>query len=291
MLGDDQQEAVQQRWMARTHDEFYESEVDSWRDSGQALEEAKRTLADDFNRMQEIPVWFTDALNEVRDIRDENGDAAIPYTDKQLFDALKIEEYESSSGEGRDDPDLSWDDKKLQEPIGGPSPDQMNLPGIKPAELSERLTEDMRSQLESVVIRTFNGKAESDAGDVDPPSYLNDSVEEYQGEYWDQMDDRQRLQYAIDYGMADIDLPPDEDEEPPQTEMELPKTKDDELLKLVRSDDPKSIWKIADSPRGKELLLNSGWRGRLNLKDPESYSRFKQYVGRVKKEKPRAIAA
>jgi hypothetical protein len=84
--------------------------------------------------------------------------------------------------------------------------------------------------------------------------------------------------------MANIEIEPDEDEadEEPQAEMDLPPTTEaDPLLAAVRSSNPKSIWKVADSPRGKELLLKTGWSGVLNLKDPEAMARFKEYVGRV----------
>jgi GNAT superfamily N-acetyltransferase len=41
----------------------------------------------------------------------------------------------------------------------------------------------------------------------------------------------------------------------------------------------KGIRFIADSKYGKELLIDTEWRGKLDLKDPESMQRFKHYVG------------
>jgi hypothetical protein len=55
-------------------------------------------------------------------------------------------------------------------------------------------------------------------------------------------------------------------------------TEKDALLKLVQSKDPKAIWAIADSKRGKELLLSTDWFGKLDLKDKESMDRFRAYV-------------
>ena len=62
------------------------------------------------------------------------------------------------------------------------------------------------------------------------------------------------------------------------------------IAALANSSDPKAIWAIADSDRGKELLLNSDWYGTLNLKDPESMARFNAFVGKAK-DKPHAVAA
>jgi hypothetical protein len=99
------------------------------------------------------------------------------------------------------------------------------------------------------------------------------------------MDDSEKLQKAVDYGMADIEIEPDEDakEEPPpaQSEMELPE-KSDPIAEALASNDPKSVWKIADTPGGKRLLLGTSWAGVLDLKDPEAMQRFNAYVGKAK---------
>jgi hypothetical protein len=280
MLSSDQQERAQASWMRNTASEFLDSEIENWRDNGWALEEAKRDLVHQFNASHQN--WAADAVQQVMDDRAANGESPIPYDAFTLEEAIKIGDYEGRYGDGRDDPTITFDDSKLLQPTNA-SPGQGELPGIEPPDLSKRLTQDMRDQLESEMIAAFNKQAEKDAGDAEPPDYLGDSVSEYQGEVWDNMSDRERLRHAIDSGNADIEVEPDEDEEaqpepPKQTEMKLP-TPADELLAAVRSSDPKSIWKIADSSRGKELLLNTNWSGKLNLKDPESYDRFKKYVG------------
>lgn len=279
MLSSDTQDNVRDEWMRQTRDEFLSSEVQNWRDSGQALEDAKRevaTLYDD----RDMPSWFSDALKEVRAEREENGDPPIPYTDRQLFKAIDIAPYESRYNDGRDDPDISFDDNELKEPQGY-EPGQLTLPGIEPIDPSSYLSQPMRDQLEKAVTAGFNKEADDRADDVEPPEYLADSVSEYQDEYWSSLSERDKLQRAIDYNMADIEIEPDEDAEPPQQEMELPPPKADEdpVLAALHSPDPKSIWKVADSPRGKQLLLGTNWDGVLNLKDPESMARFNSYVG------------
>ena len=54
----------------------------------------------------------------------------------------------------------------------------------------------------------------------------------------------------------------------------------DGLMKLARSSDPKALWAIADSEKGKELLLGTSWSGVLNLKDKQTMDRFNAYVGK-----------
>jgi hypothetical protein len=280
MLSDDQQNAVERHWMRDTRDEFLSSEIDNWRESGQALEDSKNYLVESYNTGA-LPQWAKETIESVRSDREKAGSSPIPYTDQQLFEAISLD-YKSRYGDGRDDPEVTFDDNKLQTPQGY-DPAQGILPGIEPEDPAQRLTSEMRDQLEKELIDNFNATADQEADQVEPPSYLSDSVDEYQGEYWDSIDERERLRIAQRYDMANIPL---DDEEPEQ--LELPKTEEDALMQAARSHDPKSIWKIADSPRGKQLLLGSDWNGTLDLKDKESMDRFNKYIGR---SKPSAEAA
>jgi hypothetical protein len=278
MLSSDAQDDVRDRWMRDTRSEFIDSEVQNWRESGQALEDSKHRLVDLYND-SDMPEWATDALDAVREEREDNGDAPIPYTNLQLFKAISLD-YNSKYGDGRDDPEVTFDDAKLQEPQGY-DPAQGTLPGIDPLDPAGFLSQEMRDQIEKEMIDSFNKKAEAEADEMDPPDYVADSVEEYQDEYWQQKDDDEKLRLAIDYGMADIEIEPDEDEAAePQAELELPPA-NDPLLDAVRSNDPKSIWKVADSPQGKALLLGTSWSGRLHLNDKEQMARFDKYVGKA----------
>jgi hypothetical protein len=283
MLSDDVQSDVRDRWMNDTRDEFISREEQNWRESGQAKDDAKRELADDFTNYQvatgDVPAWVDEALDGARRYFEDRGQPEIPYSNRQLYDAVELT-YESNRGDGEDDPDIGFDDKMLQEPTGY-DPNQPTLPGIEPEDPSQRLTQAMRDRIEKRMVAAFDKKAEDDAQEMDAPSYLADSVSEYQDDYWDQKSDREKLQHAIDYGMADIEIEPDEEDEEPQQEMELPSQEEaDPLLAAVRSSDPKSIWKVADSPKGKDLLLGTGWSGILNLKDKEQMDRFNKYVGK-----------
>jgi hypothetical protein len=278
MLSSDQQDNVRDEWMRSTRDEFIASEEQNWRDSGQAKADAKQELAHQFGQYDSIPQWANDAFDAAREYRDENDQPPIPYSNKQLYDAIDLD-YESYHGDGSDDPKITFDDDKLKEPQGY-DPAQGTLPGIEPIDPSSFLTQDMRDRIEWKMVKAFDDKAEEDAGEMDPPSYLADSVEEYQDEYWSSMDDSQRLEFAQRNNMADIEIEPDEEDEEPQQEMDLPKTDTDPVLEAVRSSDPKSIWKVADSPQGKQLLLGTGWSGVLNLKDKEQMDRFNTYVGK-----------
>ena len=73
----------------------------------------------------------------------------------------------------------------------------------------------MRDEISTDLIEEkFDDKAENNASEIDPPDYLADSVDEYQDEYWSSMDDVQRLYFAQRNNMADIEIEPDEDDDP-----------------------------------------------------------------------------
>ena len=106
VLGETQQNEVRDAWMRDTHQQFLDNEIDNWRDSGQALEDAKRQLNYEYDKATQIPSWADDELDELRDAREEEGQPEIPFTNQQLFDALKMSEYESGNGDGGDDPEF-----------------------------------------------------------------------------------------------------------------------------------------------------------------------------------------
>jgi hypothetical protein len=275
MLSSDVQDDVRDKWMRESHSEFLDSEIQNWRDSGQALGDAKSNLADNF---VSAPDWAVEALDAAREDRKEQGLPPIPYTNDQLFGAISLE-YDND-GDGRGDPKVEFDDAYLKQPQGYDE-GQGTLPGIEPLDPASFLTEPMREEITNNLVESFTKQAESDADDMEPPDYIADGISEYQDEYWDQKDDDEKLRHAIDYGMADIEIEPDEDEEAPQAEMDLPKTGDEVLLAALHSSDPKSIWKVADSPKGKELLLGTNWSGVLKLNDKETMDRFNKYVGKA----------
>jgi len=201
------------------------------------------------------------------------------------MEALTAAEYEMGY-EGRKDIEFEWNDDKLLSP-NNIDPRQMDLPGIDKPDYSKSLTEDMRDQIISALTEASNKKADDDADDMEPPDYLGEQVEEYQQEYWDQKEDEDKLREAVGYGQADIEIEPDEDdEEEPEMDLTEEEKEDPEIAELydvLRSGNPKGIWQIADSKLGKKLLLGSGWSGVLDLKDKESYARFKAYVGKGKR--------
>ena len=289
-LSDDQQEETKRRWMRDSRDDFLQSEIESWRDSGRPLEDAKRILQEEFNSGRND--WALDEVKRLRQERKDNEQPDYPFNDEQILAALSTDEYESRYEDGNDDVEFTWDDKSLDEAGAIKFKGQMELPGIEPPMYHKALDDDMREEITKALSSEFNSKAENDAGDVDPPDYLSENIEEMQDEYWDQKDDSERLRLAVDYGQADIEIEPEEDDEEPEMDLTEEEKEDPEIAELydlLRDSNPKNLWKVADSSYGKRLLLNSGWSGVLNLKDPESYARFKAYVGRVKtKEKTSA---
>jgi hypothetical protein len=254
-MSSSEQDDIFEKWKDDSFHDFYDSEVENWRDSGQALQEAKTTLASDFDGSEK---WATDAVQKWRAGLAESE--KVPLTNEQILAATSIDKYSDRYDEGKADPDITIDEEATKE-----------------------LTGDQRDAITSVLVDAFNAKAERDSEDIDPPDYLRDSVAEYQGEYWDQMDDADKYRWAEQHG----ELPTREGE----GSIDADETDRESLQALLDDDDPKAIWAVADSKLGKGLLLNSDWYGKLDLHDPDTMTRFNAYVGRKPKEQPLAQAA
>jgi hypothetical protein len=197
-LSGDAQSDAEQQWFSSHENEFYNSEVENWHEGGSSLDDAKQVLALNFGKNKDDDDW---ALAAIAKYRAANDDVRIPFTDEQLLAAVKIE-FNSKYGDGQNDPDVTFDDDKLQEPIGyvPPDPAQMELPGIEPVEHKpeDMLTEEMRDGLTKAITKEFNKEAESKAYDMVPPDYLMDSAKEFAGQYWDQMSDGQKFEWTKD---------------------------------------------------------------------------------------------
>jgi hypothetical protein len=254
--------------MESVRDEFVQSEEQNYRESGQAMEDAKRQLADNFDPTDK---WAVAALKTWREGLDDEG-KSIPYTNEELLNAVTIDDYSSRYGEGRDDPDIEIDDKQLPDL----QPGQGTLPGI---EVAPALSDDTRDKIVSVLTEAFNEQAETDADNAD---YTPDDhyIRESMGEYWDSMSDRDKYAWAErNSELPEYPLDDDEDVEPVEVADD---TQRSALLKLTDSNNPKALWAIADSPAGKDLLLNTTWSGVLDLKDKDTMDRFNAYVGKKK---------
>jgi hypothetical protein len=270
-IGDHDQSQIENAWMRSTREEFLDSEIQNWRDSGQALQQAKTDLANDFNDSQ--PKWATAAIETWRSGLEDEG-KSIPYTNDEILAAISAEEYSDRYDEGKADPEFTFDHDKLPDVSGG----QQTLPGIEEA---PKLSEETQTAITDELVKAFNDEAESNAQDADPPNYLSDNVEEYQGEYWENMSDRDKYDWAERNGELPEYPIEDDDEETAHAEpVEASDPQRDALMKLAQSSDPKSLWAIADSSQGKSLLLGTSWSGVLNLKDKQTMDRFHAYVGK-----------
>jgi uncharacterized protein len=294
MVSEENQERTRDRWMEDSYSEFLQSEEESWRDSGQPLEDAKKELADKFNAGERTE-WVNVVLDAVRKERiagkknETTGEwireplPDFPMTNEEIIDALSIADYQSRYGEGRDDPEFEWDEEEVTRVLGIKR--QQDLPGVSSGRAAN-LDAEMRENIIDTMIRGFNDQAEMNESDMDPPPHLSENVRDYQMEYWDQKDEREMFLLARDYGYATYESDEDDEDTTEEVELEISEGEEAELLDLLRESNPKNLWKIADSSMGKELLINESWHGVLDFRDAESFERFKKYISRVKNKKP-----
>jgi hypothetical protein len=295
-LDSDAQHETMVQWMRDSRDGYVESEIESWRDSGQPLEDAKKDIVTKWD--QGDKKWAELTLKQLR--KDRNGvwDAVtnrwieepkppIPFNDDQLLAALKMKDYSSRYNDGTDDPEFEFDDEFLNETGKDYYATTKPLPGMyQPA--SEKLTPEMRESVIKALTQDFNTNADDAASELEAPDYISENIEEYQEDSWESMDSSDRLRLARDYGNATVTSESDDDYEDEETEdvtLEGSKSVKDQVAAMLEEDDPKALWKVADSPLGKALLIDSHWSGVLEFGDTESFDRFNKYVGRVKGNK------
>src|ERR1019366_4899633 len=120
----------------------------------------------------------------------------IPYSAEDLNNAIVVD-YQND-GDGRNDPEITFDDSQLQHPDTGEDPNQMSLPGIEGKKPEEALTEKMRADIVEQFTESFNKKAEDTASNMDPPDHLMESAQESASESWNQMDDDKKYTWAKD---------------------------------------------------------------------------------------------
>ena len=223
-LTNDQHDEIKNAWKQSTADEFYDSEVENWRDSGQAMADAKTQLAGTFDTFDEkSSKWAYDGLKGYGIVINPNDPNAVsqligPFLagrnssiDHVL--ANTTIEYKDNHGDGREDPEVTID-----------------------AAATPELTDDQRAQIESALVEVFNKEAESRAPDLDPPEYLRDGIDDHQEDIWDSMHARDKFLWARDNGMI----------EETESDSEIDEDDANDIRTLLDEGDPKAIWSISD---------------------------------------------
>jgi hypothetical protein len=267
------QNRVYDAWARSTRSDFQDSEMESWRDSGQPLEDAKNDLVTSYNDGSEIS-WVEHAIDGYRKERTDNGKSDIPFSNNALTSAIYLD-YSSRYQDGRGDVEVTFQDQKLTEPTTAPDPAQGTLPGVPAIEPHEYLTPEMRDGIERALDKGFDSEAEKKADDADPPDF-GDGIEQSQSDYWDSMSDDDRFQWAKDNAPDFIG------DSEGEGAGEMDPADADRLRTLANSDDPKALWLIADSKYGKDILLHSDWNGVIDMHDKQTMDRFNAYVGKAK---------
>jgi hypothetical protein len=259
-LSDHQQEQVESAWMRATESDFYDSEVESWRDSGGDLAQAKTQLADKFDGnadkggkwLYDRAVKFAVTVGEGDNVKAQSlGPFMLERgSSVELLVHETTIDYEDRRGDGEEDPDVTVEWDKVDE--------------------KHAINDQQRGEIESLIEETFNKEAENHRGDLDPPDWLHDNIRDSQHDYWSSMRDRDKFRWASDNG------------ELPEVGGGSGEIDDEDLRNLVDEleSDPKAIWPIADSEHGKDVLLGSDWSGYLDLHDKETMDRFNAYVGK-----------
>ena len=194
MLTDEQQSQIEGNWKTYNHDGYYENESDSWY-SEQGPQDSAREVAQNFNAEDERD-WAVDALDEYIADREADEEKPLPFSRDELLSALQISggKYDEFEG-GNADFDFDYD--ALDEIYAKRNPDQLALPGIDATKGSD-IFEPVENDVAKVLRAAFEKEAENHLSSMDPPEYLEESVEESLNDMWDQLDDSEKWNFAKD---------------------------------------------------------------------------------------------
>lgn len=213
-MSSEQQDEAYEKYKADNFEKYHDNEIQNWHDNGDALDDAKSELAHTtmHGPGADHDEWLIEALNDLNDYREENGEPKIPYTTQQIIDAINIDYASGNSGSG--DLTIEFDDTKLQEPSNLPPPEQGTLPGIESVKPEQQLTEKMRADIIEQVEGAFDKKADDKSSDMEAPDYLKDSVQEMIESDWEHnMDDKSKFNWVKN----NTDLVDDESSSKPDT--------------------------------------------------------------------------
>jgi len=188
----DQENAFEQ-FKSQNEQAYLDSEIQSWQDSGSALDDGKAIVTEEFNSGDNTD-WANDAIDEFRD----DFDGEIPYTNQQLIDAIKLDYETGYEGQGKFT--VEFDDNKLKQPAGyiPPDPAQLPLPGIEiPEPKPEKaLTQEMRDGLTAAITVEFTDTAQNKAESIEPPEYLKESAIEFLEMSWGEKSDNEKFEWT-----------------------------------------------------------------------------------------------
>lgn len=194
-LGDQQQEDAKAKYVDYNKDSWLESEQNNYYESGQALDDAKRTIADEFNNGSETD-WSDEAVQDWIDGRAEAGNP-VPYDASTIKSAFSVSYQDGYEGQGKFE--VEFDEDKLMNPEGF-DPNQQLLPGIEPIAPNSYFSVEMRDELTAELESAFDKTADKKSGDMDVPDYVGESVVEQLEEDWEHnLDDDAKFEFVKDH--------------------------------------------------------------------------------------------
>jgi uncharacterized protein len=211
LISDDSQTQIENEYFDKALPDYIESEVNSWQESGGALDQAKSELVDDVEFVLDT---VTDIVEGDGEELDEYGEFKQPeseaikvgkplkpiekstgwrFTSEQIANAITLR-Y-NSDGEGNGKVTVNIDDRLLQEPVGvtqDPNQTEMEM-GAK--DYSKYLTGVQRAELKIRIVAEFEKQAEKNADKIEPPDFT-DSAKEYMEQNWSEMGDNEKYEWA-----------------------------------------------------------------------------------------------
>lgn len=192
------QQKVENLWKISAHGDTLKQEIDNYWESDAVELDAKYHVLDAIGDSTNSD-FFSDVMET---LREDEPDKTYPFTDEQLKNALLLEldDDENLKVSFKDD-FLNHAGEHLVDPK------QMNLPGIDAQKPADFLTKEMRLELSTMVKAKFeeNVKEAIKYQSFDPPSWVEQSVEEILSDTWEQMDDQSKYEIADKLGAIESD--------------------------------------------------------------------------------------
>jgi hypothetical protein len=179
-------EEAETLWKEANFSSYLDSERDNWYENDAPVEAGQELAEDAEWREEQVQEWLDNYEPVPEGIAAADIASAITITTNEDYGGSKA----------GDIAEITWDEARLVAINPWSDPNQLPLEGMTPERAA--LTLDQRAEVEEVIRDNWDDARVRAQEHLDPPDYLDESVQEQLNESWGSMSDEEQYAYAYE---------------------------------------------------------------------------------------------